>query len=69
MRLNHLQTEILKFWGAFFPVENQEFYLEPKKCFRVPTPWGLYGAEWDERYCGFCTFQPFLLCWQFWIPR
>ena len=25
------------------------FDFEPKKCFRVPTPWGLYGAEWDER--------------------
>ena len=23
--------------------------FEPKRCFRVPTPWGLYGAEWDER--------------------
>ena len=19
------------------------------ECFGVPTPWGLYGAEWDER--------------------
>ena len=25
------------------------FAFEPKKCFRVPTPWGLDGAEWDER--------------------
>ena len=25
------------------------FDFEPKKCFRVPTLWGLYGAEWDER--------------------
>ena len=25
------------------------FNFEPEKCFRVPTPWGLYGAEWDER--------------------
>ena len=38
----------------FFWVENHEsfgffFDFEPKKCFRVPTPWGLYGAEWDER--------------------
>ena len=24
------------------------FDFEPKKCFRVPTPWGLYGEEWDE---------------------
>ena len=30
------------FW-FFFPD------FEPKKCFRVPTPWGLYGVEWDER--------------------
>ena len=29
------------------------FYFEPKKCFRVPTPLGLYGAEWDERLCTF----------------
>ena len=26
------------------------FDFEPKKCLRVPTPWGLYGAEWDERF-------------------
>ena len=25
------------------------FDFEPKTCSRVPTPWGLYGAEWDER--------------------
>ena len=25
------------------------FDFEPKKCSRVPTLWGLYGAEWDER--------------------
>ena len=30
--------------------------FEPKKCFRVPTLWGLYGAEWDERLCSLCTF-------------
>ena len=24
------------------------FVVEPKKCLRVPTPWALYGAEWDE---------------------
>ena len=23
--------------------------FELKKCFRFPTPWGLYGLEWDER--------------------
>ena len=45
------------------------FDFEPKKCFRVPTPWGLYGAEWDERLCSLCTFQPFLICWRFWRPR
>ena len=27
------------------------FDFEPKKCFRVPTSWGLYGAEWDYRFC------------------
>ena len=42
------------------------FDFEPKKCFRVPTLWGLYGAEWDERSCSLCTFQPFLVCWRFW---
>ena len=26
------------------------FDFQPKKCFRVPTPWGLYGADWDERF-------------------
>ena len=45
------------------------FDFEPKKCFPVPTPWGLYGAEWDKRSCSLCTFQPFLLCWRFWRPR
>ena len=38
----------------FFGVENNDsfgfFHFERKKCFRVPTPWGFYGAEWDERY-------------------
>ena len=38
------------------------FNFEPKKCFRAPTPWGLYGAEWDEPLCSLCSFQPFLLC-------
>ena len=33
------------------------FDFEPKKCFRVPTLWGLYGAEWDERFCSLCTFS------------
>ena len=33
------------------------FDFEPKKCFRVPTPWGLYGAVWDERYCSLCIFS------------
>ena len=27
------------------------FNFELKKCFRVPTPWDLYGAEWDEHSC------------------
>ena len=25
------------------------FEFESKKCFRVPTPWGLYAVELDER--------------------
>ena len=33
------------------------FDFEPKKRFRVPTPWGLYGAEWDERLCTFMHFS------------
>ena len=44
----------------FFWVENHEsfgfFDFEPKKCFPVPTPLGLYGAKWDERLRGLCTF-------------
>ena len=39
--------------------------FEPKRCFGVPTPWGLHGAQWDERLCSLCTFHPFLLCWRF----
>ena len=35
------------------------FDFEPKNCFRVPTPWGLYGAEWDERFCTLCIFSHF----------
>ena len=47
-----------------FGVQNHEsfgfsFDFEAQKCFRVPTPWGLYGAEWDERLRSSCTFQPF----------
>ena len=26
------------------------FDFEPKNCFRLPTLWGLYGAEWDEHF-------------------
>ena len=33
------------------------FDFEPKKCFRVPTPWGLYGEEWDERFMQFMHFS------------
>ena len=44
----------------FFWIENHEsfgfFDFGPKKCFRVLTPWGLYGAEWDARLCSLCTF-------------
>ena len=45
------------------------FDFEPKKCFRVPTPWDLYGAEWDERSCNLCSGSSFLLCPQFWGLR
>ena len=38
------------------------FDFELKKCFRVLTPWVLYGVEWDERFlCSLSPFQPFLL--------
>ena len=33
------------------------FNFEPKKCFRVPTPWGLYGVEWNERLMQFMPFS------------
>ena len=39
-----------------------------RKCFRVPSPLGLYGAEWDERSCGLYTFLPFSLYWPFCRP-
>ena len=39
--------------------------FEPKKCFGVPTPRGLYGVEWDERLCNDFTFQAFFVCWGF----
>ena len=32
------------------------FDFERKKCFWVPTPSGLCGAEWDERCYTLCTF-------------
>ena len=35
------------------------FDFEPKKCFRDPTPWGLYGAEWDEPHAGYALFSHF----------
>ena len=35
------------------------FDFEPKKCFRVRTPWGLYGVEWDERFSGCALFSHF----------
>ena len=34
-------------------------YFEPKKCFWVPTPWGLYGAEWDERWAVYAVSSHF----------
>ena len=46
------------------------FDFEPKNCFRVPTPWGLYGVEWDEHVVHFAAvyalFSHFVLCWWFW---
>ena len=42
------------------------FLFSGEKVFRSPTPWGLYGAEWDELSCSLCTFQPYLLCLGFW---
>ena len=35
------------------------FDFEAKKCFRVPTPWGLYGAEWDGPCAGYAPFSHF----------
>ena len=35
------------------------FDFEPKKCFRVRTPWGLYGAEWDESFAVYALFSHF----------
>ena len=37
------------FLGSNSKILSVFFYLQPKKWFRVPTPWGSYGAEWDER--------------------
>ena len=37
------------------------FDLEPKKCFRVPTPWGLYGVEWAECFVHIMQFIDFLV--------
>ena len=31
--------------------------VELKKCFQVPTPLGLYGAEWDKPLCTFTHFS------------
>ena len=35
------------------------FDFEPKKCFRVRTPWGLYGAEWTSAYAVYALFSHF----------
>ena len=32
------------------------FDFQPKKCLCVPTPWGLYAAEWDERFVHLSAF-------------
>ena len=52
-----------------FRVENllAAFNFEPKKCFRVMTPWGMYGAEWDRQSCSLYIFQPFLLFRRFFV--
>ena len=57
------------FWDKNNESLGFNFDFEPKKCFRVSTPWGLYGVEWDEAFCSLRTFQPFLLCWRLWRPR
>ena len=39
------------------------FVFEPKKCFRVPTPQGFYGVEWDKQFMQFLVIffmLPFL---------
>ena len=45
------------FWVKHHESVGFFFDFEPKKCFRVPTPWGLYGAEWDERFMQFMHFS------------
>ena len=45
------------------------FDFELQKCFRVRTPWGLYGAQWHERLEWMRSSHPFFLCWRFWQPR
>ena len=45
------------FFGSKITILLVFFDFEPNKGFRVPTPRGFYGAEWDERFCSLCTFQ------------
>ena len=44
------------------------FDCERKKCFRVPTPWGLYGAEWGERLCIYALSSHFCYVGGFGAP-
>ena len=37
------------FFGSKIRILLVFFDFEQEECFWVPTPWGLYGAEWDER--------------------
>ena len=37
------------FFGSKVMNRSVFFNFEPQNCFWVPTPWRLYGAEWEER--------------------
>ena len=50
--------------APFFCVRNHAsfgfFDFEPKKCFWVLNPWGLYGVEWDKQLLAFFAMSSFL---------
>ena len=50
-----------------FWVKNHEsfgfFNVEPKRFFRVLTPWGLYVAEWNKRFVQFSPFAAIFAMW------